>query len=139
MKIIQEFKEFALRGNIIDMAVGIIIGAGFGKIIDSLVKDVLMPPLGFIIGGIDFSNLHVVLKPAEGTTPAVAIKYGLFINSTISFAIVAFAVFMMLRAINILKKKEAARPTVDPLPSKEEILLTEIRDLLKRGRNNESK
>ncbi len=132
MKIIQEFKTFALRGNIIDMAVGIIIGAGFGKIIDSVVKDVLMPPLGYMIGGIDFSNLQLVLKQAEGSSAEVSIKYGLFLNAMVSFTIVAFAVFMLLRAINSLKKKEAAAPTVPPSPSKEEILLTEIRDLLKK-------
>lgn len=132
MKIVQEFKEFALRGNIIDMAVGIIIGAGFGKIVDSAVKDVLMPPLGFIVGGIDFSNLEIVLKQAQGTTAAVTLKYGLFLNAALSFAIVAFAVFMLIRGINSLQKKEAAAPTVPALPSKEEILLTEIRDLLKR-------
>ncbi len=132
MKIIQEFKQFALRGNIIDMAVGIIIGAGFGKIIDSMVKDVLMPPLGYIIGGIDFSNLQLVLKPAQGDAAAVAIKYGLFLNAIISFAIVAFAVFMLIHAINVLKRKEAVAPTVPPVPSNEEILLTEIRDLLRK-------
>ena len=132
MKIVQEFKEFALRGNIIDMAVGIIIGAGFGKIIDSAVKDVMMPPLGFMIGGIDFSNLQFVLKQAQGDAPAVTLKYGLFLNAMISFTIVAFAVFLLLRAINTLKKKEAKAPTVPALPSKEEVLLTEIRDLLKK-------
>ncbi len=132
MKIIQEFKEFALRGNIIDMAVGIIIGAGFGKIVDSVVKDVLMPPLGFIVGGIDFSNLEFVLKQAEGTAAAVTVRYGMFLNAMISFSIVAFAVFILLRGINYLKKKEAAQPTVPALPSKEEILLAEIRDLLKK-------
>jgi len=132
MKIVQEFKEFALRGNIIDMAVGIIIGAGFGKIVDSAVKDVLMPPLGFMVGGIDFSNLEFVLKPASLTAAAVTVKYGLFLNAMISFSIVAFAVFMLIRGINALKKKEAAQPTVPALPSKEELLLTEIRDLLKK-------
>ena len=132
MKIIQEFKEFALKGNIIDMAVGIIIGAGFGKIVDSAVKDVLMPPLGFLIGGIDFSNLELVLKPALGTIPAVTLKYGLFLNAMISFSIIAFAVFMLLRGINSLRKKEAATPTVPPQPSNQEMLLTEIRDLLKK-------
>jgi len=132
MKIVQEFKAFALRGNIIDMAVGIIIGAGFGKIIDSVVKDVMMPPLGYIIGGIDFSNLQFVLKEAQGDAPAVAIKYGLFLNAMISFTIVAFAVFMLIRGINALKKKEEAAPSVPPSPSKEELLLAEIRDLLKK-------
>ncbi|MBF0332005.1 MAG: large-conductance mechanosensitive channel protein MscL [Candidatus Omnitrophica bacterium] len=133
MNIVQEFKAFALRGNIIDMAVGIIIGAGFGKIVDSAVKDVLMPPLGFIVGGIDFSNLEIVLRQAAGTVPAVTVKYGLFLNAMISFTIVAFAVFMLIRGINALQKKEAAQPSVPALPSKEELLLTEIRDLLKRN------
>ncbi len=132
MKLVQEFKAFALRGNIIDMAVGIIIGAGFGKIVDSAVKDVLMPPLGFLVGGIDFSNLEFVLKAAEGTTAAVTVKYGMFLNAMISFTIVAFAVFMLIRGITALKKKEAAQPSVPALPSKEEVLLTEIRDLLKK-------
>lgn len=132
MKIVQEFKEFALRGNIIDMAVGIIIGAGFGKIIDSAVKDMMMPPLGYMIGGIDFSNLQLVLKQAQGSSAEVSVKYGMFLNAMISFTIVAFAVFMLLRAINVLKKKEAKAPTVPALPSKEEVLLTEIRDLLKK-------
>ncbi len=132
MKIVQEFKAFALRGNIIDMAVGIIIGAGFGKIVDSAVKDVLMPPLGFMVGGIDFSNLAFTLKAAEGDMAAVTIKYGLFLNAMLSFTIVAFAVFMLIRGINSLKKKEEAAPSVPPTPSKEEILLAEIRDLLKK-------
>jgi large conductance mechanosensitive channel len=132
MKIIQEFKEFALRGNIIDMAVGIIIGAGFGKIVDSAVKDVLMPPLGFIVGGIDFSSLQIVLKEAQGAVPAVAIKYGMFLNALLSFSIVAFAVFMLLRGVNSLRRREAVAPTVPSAPSREEVLLTEIRDLLKK-------
>lgn len=131
MKLMQEFKQFALRGNIIDMAVGIIIGAGFSKIVDSAVKDVLMPPLGYIVGGIDFSNLEFVLKGAQGFTPPVTIKYGLFLNAIISFTIMAFAVFMLIRAINALKKKEAAKPTAASVPTREEVLLTEIRDLLK--------
>jgi large conductance mechanosensitive channel len=132
MKILQEFKSFALRGNVIDMAVGIIIGAGFGKIVDSVVKDVLMPPLGYIIGGIDFSSLQIVIKEAGLTTPAVSIKYGLFLNAVISFTIMAFAVFMLIRGISALQKKEAAAPSLPPQPTKQEILLGEIRDLLKR-------
>ena len=132
MKIVEEFKAFALRGNIIDMAVGIIIGAGFGKIVDSVVKDVLMPPLGYLVGGIDFSNLELVLKSAEALKPAVTLKYGLFLNAMLSFTIVAFAVFMLIRGISALQKKEAAQPTVPAVPSKEELLLTEIRDLLKK-------
>ncbi len=130
--IVQEFKQFALKGNVMDMAVGIIIGAAFGKIVDSVVKDVMMPPLGYVIGGIDFSNLALVLKPASGTDPAVAIKYGMFLNALISFTIVAFAIFLLVKGMNTLKKKEAAAPSLPPSPSKEELLLGEIRDLLKR-------
>lgn len=132
MKIVQEFKEFALKGNVMDMAVGIIIGAAFGKIVDSIVKDVMMPPLGLAIGGIDFSNMEWVMKPADPAHPAVALKYGLFLNAGVSFVIVALAIFMIVKGMNTLKKKEAAAPTLPPAPSNEEILLTEIRDLLKK-------
>ena len=132
MKIVQEFKEFALKGNVMDMAVGIIIGAAFGKIVDSIVKDVMMPPLGLAIGGIDFSNMEWVIKASDAAHPAVALKYGLFLNAMVSFVIVAFAIFMIVKGMNTLKKKEAAEPTLPPVPSKEEILLGEIRDILKR-------
>ena len=132
MKIVQEFKEFALKGNVMDMAVGIIIGAAFGKIVDSIVKDVMMPPLGLAIGGIDFSNMEWVIKASDAAHPAVALKYGLFLNAMVSFVIVAFAIFMIVKGMNTLKKKEAAAPTLPPVPSKEEILLGEIRDILKR-------
>ena len=132
MKIVQEFKEFALKGNVMDMAVGIIIGAAFGKIVDSIVKDVMMPPLGMAIGGIDFSNMEWVIKAADATHPAVALKYGVFLNALLSFTIVAFAIFLMVKGMNALKKKEAAAPSVPPVPSKEEILLGEIRDILKK-------
>ena len=132
MKIVQEFKEFALKGNVMDMAVGIIIGAAFGKIVDSIVKDVMMPPLGLAIGGIDFSNKEWVIKASDAAHPAVALKYGLFLNAMVSFVIVAFAIFMIVKGMNTLKKKEAAEPTLPPVPSKEEILLGEIRDILKR-------
>ncbi len=132
MSIVQEFKDFALKGNVMDMAVGIIIGAAFGKIVDSAVKDVMMPPLGLAIGGIDFSNMEWVIKAADLTHPAVALKYGLFLNAMISFTIVAFAIFMMVKGMNALKKKEAAAPSSPPTPSKEELLLTDIRDILKR-------
>jgi large conductance mechanosensitive channel len=133
MKIVQEFKAFALRGSIIDMAVGIIIGAGFGKIVDSVVKDILMPPLGYLIGGIDFGSLGITLKEAaQPNVPAVIIRYGMFLNAMISFTIVAFSVFLLIRGISALQKKEAAQPSVPALPSKEEVLLTEIRDLLKK-------
>ncbi len=132
MKIVDEFKQFALKGNVMDMAVGIIIGAAFGKIVDSAVKDMMMPPLGLMIGGIDFSNMQWVVKAAYGTAPEVAIKYGLFLNATVSFVIVAFCIFMIIKGMNSLKRKEADAPSLPPLPSKEEELLTEIRDILKK-------
>ena len=135
MGILQEFKEFAVKGNAIDMAVGIIIGAAFGKIISSLVADVFMPPIGVLIGGVDFTKLAFTLKEASGNTPAVTLNYGNFIQTLVDFTIIAFVIFMAIKLINRLKKKEAAAPTVMPKPSKEEQLLTEIRDLLKE-RNN---
>lgn len=131
MSIIKEFKEFAVRGNVIDMAVGIIIGAAFGKIVSSIVGDVIMPPIGLIIGGVDFSDLAVVLKEAVGDKPAVTIAYGKFIQTVIDFTIVAFAIFMVVKGINKLKKKEEEKPAAPAEPSNEEKLLTEIRDLLK--------
>ncbi|MGR8999428.1 MAG: large-conductance mechanosensitive channel protein MscL [Gammaproteobacteria bacterium] len=131
MSLIQEFKEFAIKGNAIDMAVGIIIGAAFGKIISSLVADVVMPPIGVLIGGVDFTKLAVTLKEAAGDAPAVTLNYGNFIQSMVDFTIIAFAIFIMVKLINNLKKKEAAAPVAAPEPSKEELLLTEIRDLLK--------
>ena len=140
---LKEFKEFAVKGNVVDMAVGIIIGAAFGTIVTSLVNDVLMPPIGLLLGNVDFSNLFMVLK--EGATPgpyetlelakeagAVTISYGAFINTIISFLIVAFCVFILVKNINRLKKEEeAAPPPAPPEPSNEEKLLVEIRDLLK--------
>jgi large conductance mechanosensitive channel len=131
MGMISEFKTFAVRGNVIDMAVGIIIGAAFGKIVSSFVGDVVMPPLGILIGGVDFSDLAVVLKPAVGEIPAVTLSYGRFIQTVVDFVIVAFAIFIGVKAINTLKRKEAEAPSAPPAPSKEELLLTEIRDLLK--------
>jgi large conductance mechanosensitive channel len=131
MSILQEFKEFAIKGNAIDMAVGIIIGAAFGKIISSLVADVVMPPIGVLIGGVDFTKLAVTLKEAAGDVPAVTLNYGNFIQTMVDFTIIAFVIFIMVKLINNLKKKEAAAPVVAPEPSKEEVLLTEIRDLLK--------
>ncbi len=132
MSMLQEFKEFAVRGNVVDMAVGIIIGAAFGKIVSSFVGDVVMPPLGLLIGGIDFSDLAITLKEAVGEAPAVTLKYGLFIQTVLDFTIVAFAIFMVIKAMNTLKKKEEAAPAQPPAPSKEEQLLAEIRDLLKQ-------
>lgn len=132
MKMLKEFQQFAMRGNVIDMAVGIIIGAAFGKIITSLVEDIIMPPIGYVMGGMDFSNLKLVIKEAAENAPAVAIKYGVFINVIINFTIVAFAMFMLINAMNQLKKKEAAAPSAPPTPSTQELLLMEIRDILKR-------
>lgn len=132
MSFIQEFKQFALKGNVMDMAIGIIIGAAFGKIVDSAVKDVLMPPLGFLLGGIDFSNQEWVIRTATESVPAVTLKYGLFLNALVSFTIVAFAIFLLVKGINALKKKEAAAPSLPAVPTQEELLLTEIRDILKK-------
>jgi large conductance mechanosensitive channel len=132
MSFIKEFREFAVKGNVVDMAVGIIIGAAFGKVVSSLVSDVFMPPLGWMIGGVDFSDLAIVLpEMIEGKGP-VPILYGKFIQTILDFTIVAFAIFMMIKVINRLKKKEAEAPSEPPAPSKEELLLTEIRDLLKQ-------
>ena len=135
MGVISEFKAFAVKGNVVDMAVGIIIGAAFGKIVTSFVGDVIMPPIGLLIGGVDFSDLAITLKAAEGTAPAVVLAYGKFIQSLIDFIIVAFAIFMGVKAINHLKREEAVAPTVPPVPTKEEVLLGEIRDLLKAQNN----
>ncbi len=138
MKIVQEFREFAMKGNVVDMAVGIIIGAAFGKIVSSLVNDVIMPPLGLLIGGVDFTELKVILKeaavdPAGNAISAVTLNYGTFVQTTFDFLIVAFAIFLMIKAMNNMKKKQAEAPApAHPAPSKEETLLTEIRDLLKK-------
>jgi len=131
MQILKEFKEFAIKGNAIDMAVGIVIGAAFGKIVSSLVADVVTPPIGLLLGGVDFSNLAITLKVAAGETPAVVLSYGKFIQAVIDFTIVAFAIFMGIKAINTLKRKEKESPAPPPEPPKQELLLTEIRDLLR--------
>lgn len=131
MGVIKEFKEFAVKGNVIDMAVGIIIGAAFGKIVSSFVGDVIMPPIGVLVGGVDFSNLSFVLREAVDKNPAVVLSYGKFIQTVIDFTIVAFAIFIAVKAINTMKKKEAAIPPAPAAPSNEEVLLAEIRDLLK--------
>jgi len=132
MGIIKEFKEFAVKGNMIDLAVAVIIGGAFGKIVTSLVNDVLMPPIGMLLGGVDFSELKIMLKAAEGDVAAVTLNYGAWLNTIIDFAIVALVIFMVIKGLNSLKKKEAAveAPAPPPAPSKEEELLTEIRDLL---------
>ena len=131
MSMLQEFKAFAVRGNVVDMAVGIIIGAAFGKIVSSAVADVVTPPLGLLIGGVDFSDLTITLREAVGDKAAILLSYGKFLQATFDFAIVAFAVFLLVKGINHLKRKEAEQPSLPPAPSKEEQLLAEIRDLLK--------
>jgi large conductance mechanosensitive channel len=128
---ISEFKKFAMRGNVVDMAVGIVIGAAFGKIVSSLVNDVLMPPIGVLMGGVDFSDLAVVLKEAVGDAAAVSINYGAFIQTVLDFLIIAFAIFMVVKAMNKMKKKEEAAPPAPAKPSAEVELLTQIRDALK--------
>jgi large conductance mechanosensitive channel len=135
---LKDFREFAMRGNVVDMAVGIIIGAAFGKVVTSLVNDILMPPIGLLLGQVDFSGLFINLGALPYATLAAAteagapvIKYGLFINTVLDFVIVAFAIFMVIRAMNRMKKQQAAAPAPPPTPSAEEKLLTEIRDLLK--------
>ena len=135
MKFVDEFKAFAMKGNLIDMAIGIIIGAAFGKIISSFVADVVMPPLGLLIGGVNFTDLKVILKAATETNPAVTWNYGNFLQVTFDFLIIAFAVFLIIKAMVAAKRKEEAVPIAPPAPpalTKEEILLTEIRDLLKK-------
>jgi len=128
MKIVQEFKAFAMRGNVVDLAVGVIIGAAFNSIVNSLVKDVVMPPAGALVGHVDFNNLALKITPPIGGAEPVVIRYGAFINNVISFIIVAFCVFMLVKVMNRLIKKEEAKPAP---PTNEEKLLTEIRDLLK--------
>jgi large conductance mechanosensitive channel len=139
-KFLEEFKTFALKGNVIDMAVGIIIGAAFGKIVSSLVSDIIMPPLGVLIGGVDFTDLSITIKAAVAESsgvaavPAVVIRYGNFLQIIFDFLIVAFCVFMLIKGIATLRKINEKTPPVaeDPAPTKEELLLTEIRDLLKK-------
>jgi len=127
----KEFKTFAVKGNMIDMAVGIIIGAAFGKIVASLVNDVIMPPIGLLVGGVKFTELKLTLKQAVGEQAAVTLNYGNFIQTAVDFLIVAFAIFLVVKAINSMKRKEEAAPAAPPAPPKQEVLLTEIRDLLK--------
>lgn len=129
MSVLSEFKAFAVKGNVVDMAVGIIIGAAFGKIVSSFVGDIIMPPIGLLIGGVDFTDLAITLKAAEGSTPAVMLSYGKFIQTVLDFLIVAFAIFMGVKAINKLKSAEV--PAAPPAPTADQQLLGEIRDLLK--------
>ncbi|HXV76913.1 MAG TPA: large conductance mechanosensitive channel protein MscL [Candidatus Polarisedimenticolaceae bacterium] len=140
MGMIKELKEFAIKGNVVDMAVGIIIGGAFGTIVKSLVSDVIMPPIGLLLGGVDFSNLFLVLGQgsydslaAATESGAATLNYGVFLNNVVSFLIVAFAVFLLVKSINTLKRKEQATPAAPPAPPPDVVLLTEIRDLLKRS------
>lgn len=133
MSLMKEFKEFAMRGNVIDLAIGVIIGGAFGKIVSSLVNHVIMPPIGYLLGGVDFSNLKILIKEgSEGVEP-VFLSYGIFINTVIDFLIIAFVIFMVVKGINKLQRQKAEEPAppLPPEPTKEEQLLTEIRDLLK--------
>lgn len=132
MSMIKEFKAFAMRGNVVDMAVGIIIGAAFGKIVSSLVNDVLMPPIGLLVGGVDFSNLELTLRSASEGSVAVVIRYGVFINTVIDFIIIAFCIFLIVKMMNRLKREEPKLTPEPPKLSKEAELLTEIRELLKK-------
>lgn len=131
MSMLKEFKAFAVKGNVVDLAVGIIIGAAFGKIVTSLVSGVIMPPIGLLLGGVDFADLAFVIKESAGEAPAVVISYGAFIQTLVDFIIIAFAIFMLVKGINSMKKKEEEAPKAPPAPSAEQTLLTEIRDLLK--------
>ena len=136
MSMMKEFRDFAMRGNVVDMAVGIVIGAAFGKIVSSFVNDVLMPPIGTLVGGVDFSQLSMTLKEASGEVAAVTLNYGSFIQTVVDFVIIAFAIFVMIKAMNAAKRKEEVAPPPPPEPPKasaEEVLLAEIRDLLKQG------
>ena len=128
MALLDDFKKFAIRGNVVDVAVGVVIGAAFGKIVTSFVNDVLMPPLGMLLGGVNFSNLAVTLKAAEGEVPAVLWRYGAFIQTIVDFTIIAFAIFLVVKAMTALQKKQEAAPAP---PAPEIVLLTEIRDSLR--------
>ncbi|MDR3061709.1 MAG: large-conductance mechanosensitive channel protein MscL [Dysgonamonadaceae bacterium] len=133
---VKEFKEFAMRGNVLDMAIGVVIGGAFGKIVSSVVSDVIMPPIGLMLGGVNFADLKIILKQATvdaagDAIPAVTLNYGNFLQTVFDFLIIAFAVFLFVKAINNMRKKEVETPATPPGPTKEEELLTEIRDLLK--------
>lgn len=129
MSVINEFKKFAMRGNVVDLAVGIIIGGAFGKIVSSVVADVIMPPIGLLVGGVNFTSLAITLKEAAGKAPAVTLNYGNFLQAVFDFLIVAFSVFLLVKAINALQKKEEEAPVAPP---KQEVLLEEIRDILRQ-------
>lgn len=131
MGYLKDFKEFASRGNVVDLAVGLVIGAAFGKIVSSFVGDILMPPIGVLLGGVNFTEFKIVLAAATETAAAVTINYGNFIQTIFDFVIIAFAIFWVVKVMNKMKKKEAATPITPPAPSNQEVLLGEIRDLLK--------
>ena len=130
MGVLSEFKEFAVKGNAIDLAVGVVIGAAFGKIVTSLVNDVIMPPIGLLVGGVDFSHLAVTLRDKTDTAPAVVLNYGAFVNTIIDFLIVALAIFALVKGINTLRRTKEEAPAAPPAPTREEELLTQIRDAL---------
>lgn len=132
MEVAKEFREFAIRGNVMDMAVGIVIGVAFGNIVSSLVADIIMPPVGLLIGGVDFADLAITLQEAENGIAAVTVNYGIFLKTVIDFLIIALVIFFVVRGINAMKRKQEAAPTPPPAPSTEEKLLAEIRDLLKQ-------
>jgi len=132
MSLMKEFKSFAMRGNVVDLAVAVVIGGAFGRIVSSLVNDIIMPPLGVLLGGVDFKDLVIVIKKATEEVDAVTLNYGMFIQNIIDFIIIAFAIFMIIKGINSLRKKEAETPADPPAPTTQEQLLTEIRDLLKK-------
>ncbi|HWK73256.1 MAG TPA: large-conductance mechanosensitive channel protein MscL [Povalibacter sp.] len=132
MSVLKEFREFAVKGNVVDMAVGIIIGAAFGKIVSSLVSDVVTPPLGYLIGGVDFTKLAYTMPGLREGQEAVTINYGVFLQTLFDFIIVAFAIFLLVKLINRLKRKEEAAPAAPAAPPRQEVLLEEIRDLLKK-------
>lgn len=136
MSVLKELKDFMMRGNVVDMAVGVIVGGAFGKIVSSLVSDVIMPPIGVLLGGVDFSDLKLVIKDATADVAAVSINYGTFIQTILDFIIIATAIFFAIKAINTLKTKKEEAPAAPPAPTKEEVLLTEIRDLLKEKQTN---
>jgi large conductance mechanosensitive channel len=129
MPMLQEFKKFAVKGNVMDMAIGVIIGGAFGKIVSSLVTDIIMPPIGFLTGGVDFSKLALTIKQATEAAPAITINYGMFINTIIDFLIISFSIFLVIQQLNKLKKKEESKPSAPP---EEVLLLREIRDTLKK-------
>jgi large conductance mechanosensitive channel len=132
MGMLREFKQFAVKGNVVDLAVAVIIGAAFGKIVSSFVADIVMPPLGLLIGGVNFTDLALTLKPASGNAPAVVWAYGKFLQAVFDFTLVAFVIFLAVRGINRLKREEQAAPAAPPAPPRQEVLLEEIRDLLRK-------